>query len=210
MLASVLNFDKRSGSLQKAVCFHFLKAFFLGVRGNFDNAFSISEVLVYIFQHLFLFPCADQDVHFLHLLGFFWKCLWETSSQSNYRTRAVAFHAVDHLAGLFISRCSNGAGIDNIHIRCVAAVHNIISIGRKLLDQNLCFILIHLASQGVKCCSHKSSFLRRVPAHCTVWFFCTNHFFFKNDVNSMIFLGISFVLKTIENDIQINYNEFKQ
>ena len=160
MLAAVLNLDKGAGALQKAAGAHLLKALVAGVRGDAHDALPLLQVLVDIVQHLFLLPRADQHVHLAQLLRLLREGLRETAGHCDDGAGVFPFHAVDHLPGLFVPGGGDGAGVDDIDIGVVAAVHNVVPVRCKLLGHNLCLILVHLASQGVKCCSHSPSFPR--------------------------------------------------
>ena len=163
MLAAVLNLDKGASALQKAAGAHLLKALVPAVRGDAHDALPLLQVLVDIVQHLFLLPRADQHVHLAQLLRLLREGLRKTAGHSDDCAGIFPLDAMDHLPGLFVPGGGDGAGIDDIDVGVVAAVHNVVPVSRKLLGHNLCLILVHLASQGVKRCSHSSSFPRPVP-----------------------------------------------
>ena len=67
--------------------------------------------------------------------------------------------APQHLARLLIAHRRDGTGVDDVGVGHTGKIHQLMSPAQQFLLHGLCFILIHLASQGVNTNAHLALFL---------------------------------------------------
>ena len=72
----------------------------------------------------------------------------------HYRVGVQLPASPDHLPRLLVADGGDGAGVDDIDVRLFIKRHQRVAPAHQLLLHGLCFILIHLASQGIDSCLH--------------------------------------------------------
>ena len=153
-LASVLNLDKRPGPFGEAARLHPFKPFPALVRLNFDDPFPGRQRACNQFDQPAPPACACDHVRFGETLGGIGERLRETARKHHLGGGVAGLELAKHLPGFPVAGGGDCAGIDHVDIRQVGMGYHIIAIRSKNLGQNLCFILVDLAAQGVESNPH--------------------------------------------------------
>ena len=154
IVAAVLNLQKRARPLGKAACGKLLKA---ARKPRVLHMLPVLPVARRLRQTVEKFHApvrADEHVH-VHPAQLLRRGLRVAAAHADDGLRVAPADTADGVARFFVGHGRHGAGIDHITVAdAVKVAQRVAALEQKLLHC-LCFVLIDLTSQGIKCIFHE-------------------------------------------------------
>ena len=150
LIASVLNLQERSRMLRRMADVHILELPGLSDVDNIRELFPGCKILLQAFHQVLLPVISDDDIHGVILREGLPRRLHIAPGCHHGRLRVQFLCPVQHLSGLLVRNIRHGAGIDDIDIRLLRKVHDLIARCRKHLSHRLGLPGINLTSQVMK------------------------------------------------------------
>ena len=154
-VAAILNFHKSARMLLKAGDRPAMEALPGFMWAHMEDALAAELIFVDGLKNRFAVAVADDDIRLSERLCLLRIGLRHTAGEHNNALRMQPFEAPYRLTGFLVARAGHRAGIYKIKIRFLLRRDDFKALCPELLAQCLCFILIHLASKGIKCGFHK-------------------------------------------------------
>ena len=123
------------------------------IRHPVDDFAVLQDCLLHVFHDAAAVCRAQHHPDTLNSLDLLRGNLGIAAGHGDNCLRILPLDAANQLTGFLVAQAGNGAGVDNVHIRRLAMLHNLIAGLLEKPFHDLGLKLIYLAAKGNKCCT---------------------------------------------------------